>query len=294
MPFPTLSFSYISCHLWAGLEPPESAFSRFKSLCKTEVQKAKDWEERREKWADQWGWSSGAKTHLLNSVCLDRDVRWLDVTYSDFSLPHVSVHTRPSCLCSEMNSRNLNPKWRRGLNQHLPLTTPVINPEFLPCPFLYVAVVITIIQRRQALSTKAWCSFPSTCLRHWRAFPPYLVWAFCFFPSANACGLKLFKCSLLRTSCLIIYLLDLLSHIFSLKDKPKEKCRLSSSQRKLGDLKEFKKTLVLINNSHPIACTPVKRLGGAHDSDNFESLDPVGQEMASHWNCEKHGETTLR
>lgn len=76
--------------------------------------------------------------------------------------------------------------------------------------------------------------------------------------SENACGLKLFKCSLLRTSCLITYLLDLLSHIFSLKDKLKEKCRLSSSQRELRDLKEFKKTLVLINNSHLIACILVK------------------------------------
>lgn len=93
-------------------------------------------------------------------------------------------------------------------------------------------------------------------------FSPYLVWPFCFFfpVSENACGLKLFKCSLLRTSCLITYLLDLLSHIFSLKDKLKEKCWLSSSQRRLRDLKELKKTLVLINNSHVIACILVKSL----------------------------------
>lgn len=128
---------------------------------------------------------------------------------------------------------------------------------------------------------KAWCSFPSICLRHWRAFPPYLVWAFCFFffsASENACGLKLFKCSLLRTSFLIIYLLDLLSHIFSLKDKPKEKCKLSSSQRKLGDLKKFKKTLVLINNSHLIACTLVKKTQRYSWQWQFWKLTPSGKE----------------
>lgn len=132
-----------------------------------------------------------------------------------------------------------------NLNHPLPLTTSVINPDFFPCPFLYVVVVvITIIQQRQALSVKAWCSFPSICLWRWRAFPPYLVWPFFFFPvSENACGLKLFKCSLLRTSCLITYLLDLLSHIFSLKDKLKEKCGLSSSQREPRDLKRIQENI---------------------------------------------------
>lgn len=91
-----------------------------------------------------------------------------------------------------------------------------------------------------------------------------------FSVSESACGLKLFKCSLLRTSSLITYLLDLLSHIFSLKDKLKEECRLSSSQRELRDLKEVKKTLVLINNSQMIACIQVKSLEdtGGHDNGN--------------------------
>lgn len=44
-------------------------------------------------------------------------------------------------------------------------------------------------------------------------------------------GLNCSKSSLLRTSCLITYLLDFLSHIFSLKDKVKEKCRLSLSPK---------------------------------------------------------------
>lgn len=143
----------------------------------------------------------------------------------------------------------------------------LINPDFLPCPFLYVFVVITITQRRRALSAKAWCSLPSIHLRRLRAFPPYRAWSSFLFPPSlspslleSACGLKLLKCSLLRTSCLITYLLDLLSCIFSLKDKLKEKCRLSSSHGVLGDLRELKKTLVLINNSQMIACIRVKSL----------------------------------
>lgn len=121
-----------------------------------------------------------------------------------------------------------------------------------------------------------------------KSFSTICCLGFLFFSvSENACGLKLFKCSLLRTSFLIIYLLDLLSHIYSLKDKPKEKCRLLSSQRKPGDLKEFKKTLVLINNSHLIACTLVKRHRGTYDSDNFQSLYPLGKKMISYSKYEK-------
>lgn len=60
-------------------------------------------------------------------------------------------------------------------------STWLINPDFLPCPVLYVVVVITIIQQLQALSVKAWCSFPSIRLQRLRAFPPYRVWPFFFF-----------------------------------------------------------------------------------------------------------------
>ena len=144
-------------------------------------------------------------------------------------------------------------------------STWVINPDAFPCPFPLCCCCYHNHSATSSFKCEGLMFFfhPFACGAE-ELFPPYLVWPFFFFfflsVSENACGLKLFKCSLLRTSCLITYLLDLLSHIFSLKDKLKEKCRLSSSQRELGDLKELKKTLVLINNSHLIACIRVKSL----------------------------------
>lgn len=138
----------------------------------------------------------------------------------------------------------------------------LINPDFLPCPF---SSSCCCCYRNHSATSSFKCEglmfFSIHLLAALKSFSTISCLAFLFFfLSENACGLKLFKCSLLRTSCLITYLLDLLSHIFSLKDKLKEKCRLSSSQRELRDLKELKKTLVLINNSHLIACILVKSL----------------------------------
>lgn len=130
----------------------------------------------------------------------------------------------------------------------------LINLDFLPRPFFYLFVIITITRRRRASSVKAWCRPPSICSQRLRAFPPCRVSA-----SESAYGLRLFKCSLPITSCLITYLLDLLSCIYSLKEKAKEKCRLSSSHRALKDLKEVKKTLFLINNFQMTAPIPVKK-----------------------------------
>lgn len=138
-------------------------------------------------------------------------------------------------LCSKMISRSLNTNlWNQRLNlpdRQTPTSSPVLS---LMSLFLSQSF-------SQASSVEAWCSSPSIRFRRLRAFLPYRAWPSflsIFFPvSESACGLKLFKCSLLRTSCLITYLLDLLSHIFSLKDKLKEKCTLSSSQREPEDLK---------------------------------------------------------
>lgn len=135
----------------------------------------------------------------------------------------------------------------------------LINLDFLPCPFFYLFVIITITRRRRTLSVKAWCCPPSICSQRLRAFPPYRVWAFPLSASESSCGLRLFKCSLPITSCLITYLLDLLSCIYSLKEKAKEKCRLSSSHRALKNLKEVKKTVFLINNFQMTAPIPVKK-----------------------------------
>lgn len=72
-----------------------------------------------------------------------------------------------------------------------------------------------------------------------RSFSTISCPGFLFFLSEKACGLKLFKCSLLRTFCLITYLLDLLSHIFFSKINSKKSARFSSSQREEG-FKELK------------------------------------------------------
>lgn len=172
------------------------------------------------------------------------------------------THLIPFCLPRSqciVYSHKPKPKLVEPMSE----STWVINPDFFPCPFLYAVVVITIIQLRGALSVKGLMFFSIHLLAALKSFFRHILSGLSvfFFPvSENACGLKLFKCSLLRTSCLITYLLDLLSHIFFLKDKLKEKCWLSSSQRRLRDLKELKKTLVLINNSHVIACILVKSL----------------------------------
>lgn len=136
-------------------------------------------------------------------------------------------------LRSKMISRSLNTNlWNQRLN--LP-----DRQTFLPRPFLHVVVLITIIQ--SSFKCGGLMFFPIHSLPAFKSFSTISCLAllsFYFFPvSESACGLKLFKCSLLRTSCFITYLLDLLSHIFSLKDKLKEKCTLSSSQREPEDLK---------------------------------------------------------
>lgn len=108
-------------------------------------------------------------------------------------------------------------KHKRKLVEPMSKSASVINPDFFPCPFLYVVVVvITIIQQRQALSVKAWCSFPSICLRRWRAFPPYLVWPFFFFclkmpvglNCSNALSYELPALSLIYWICCPIYFLS--------------------------------------------------------------------------------------
>lgn len=64
-------------------------------------------------------------------------------------------------------------------------------------------------------------------------FPLFSSFSLSFLSaSESANGLRLSKCSLPR--------LDLLSCIYSLKEKAKEKCRLSSSHRRYKDLKEVK------------------------------------------------------
>lgn len=62
----------------------------------------------------------------------------------------------------------------------------------------------------------ALCSFPSICLRRWRAFPPYLVWAFFFFflclrmpvglNCSNALSYELPALSVIYWICCPIYL----------------------------------------------------------------------------------------
>lgn len=161
----------------------------------------------------------------------------------------------------------------------------VINPDFLPCSFLYVVVLITITQQRQALSVKAWCSFPSIRLQHCKAFASISCLAFSFFfslllsLSGNACGLKLFKCSLQRTSSFITYVLDFLSRIFFLKDKLVEKC-MFSSQRNSGILQSSGKTLPLIPTW---LLRLIKIPWKVHMTvTNFKSSDSVGKKITSH------------
>lgn len=110
-------------------------------------------------------------------------------------------------------------KWFPGFPVVEPMSksTSVINSDFVPCPFLYVVVVITIIQRRQALSVKAWCSFPSICLRHFRAFPAISFPAFLFIlclkmpvglNCSNALSYELPALSLIYWICCPIYFLS--------------------------------------------------------------------------------------
>lgn len=167
-------------------------------------------------------------------------------------------------------------KPKRKLVEPMSKSSWVINPDFFPCPFSLCCCCYHNHSATSNFKCEGLMFFSIHLLAALKSFSTISCLAFLFFLSVseNACGLKLFKCSLLRTSCLITYLLDLLSHIFSLKDKLKEKCRLSSSQREFWDLKELKKTLVLINNSHLIACILVKSLRdthtGAHDDGNFK------------------------
>lgn len=97
---------------------------------------------------------------------------------------NVSAHINTiCCICLPFTLFSV---WHYSRNQEQLVeptskSTWLINPDFLPCPVLYVVVVITIIQQLQALSVKAWCSFPSIRLQRLRAFPPYRVWPFFFF-----------------------------------------------------------------------------------------------------------------
>lgn len=125
----------------------------------------------------------------------------------------------------------------------------------------------------------------------------FLFFLLSLFPflsaSESACGLRLFKCSLPITSCLITYLLDLLSCIYSLKEKAKEKCRLSSSHRALKDLKEVKKTLFLINNFQMTAPIPVKKKNTLEDTGvavtkAFKTtMDTAVKKIISHTACKE-------
>lgn len=117
-------------------------------------------------------------------------------------------------LCSKMISQSLNTNlWNQRLNlpdRQTPTSSPVLSIMSL---FLSQSF-------SQASSVEAWCSSPSIRFRRLRAFLPYRAWPSflsIFFPvSESACGLKLFKCSLLRTSCFITYLLDFaVPYIFS-------------------------------------------------------------------------------
>lgn len=171
------------------------------------------------------------------------------------------VYRLPWALCSEMISSNPN-KVVEALSKS-PRATHYLSdkPRLLPLSFSLCCCCYHNHSATSSFKCEGLMFFSIHLLAALKSLSTISCLGFLFFfysVSENACGLKLFKCSLPRTSCLITYLLDLLSHIFSLKDKLKEKCRLSSSQRELGDLKEFNKTLVLINNSHLIACILVK------------------------------------
>lgn len=162
------------------------------------------------------------------------------------------VYRIPCLLCCEMISRISS----RGTNVQIYLSDKL---WLRPLSFSLCCCCYHNHSAMSSFKCEGLMFFSIHLLEALQSFSSHIFSSLSFYSvSENACGLKLFKCSLLRTSCLITYLLDLLSHIFSLKDKLKEKCRLSSSQRELRDLKEFKKTLVLINNSHLIACILVK------------------------------------
>lgn len=71
---------------------------------------------------------------------------------------HVHSTTLFYCrvFCPEMFSPKIQTQLcNQRLTHPLPLTTSVINPDFFPCPFPYVFVVITTVQQRRALSAKA-------------------------------------------------------------------------------------------------------------------------------------------
>lgn len=150
--------------------------------------------------------------------------QWPSPSYSflDECFSFTVVHAHYILIIFPKKS-TLNLVKRKHPNYLWAITTSVINSDFFTRPFPYVAVLIAINQQRRALSAKARCSFPSICLRRSRAFPPYPVRPLLFSASESACGLKLFKCSLLWTSCLITYLLDLLSHIRHFLSKIKSK-----------------------------------------------------------------------
>lgn len=99
------------------------------------------------------------------------------------------------------------------------------------------------------LSVKAWCSFPSICLRRWRAFPPYLVWALCLkmpvgLNCSKALSYELPALSLIYWICCPIYFLS--------KIKSKKNAGFHHPKKGMRRFNRIQETLVLINDSHLI------------------------------------------
>ena len=140
--------------------------------------------------------------------------------------------------CFLLTTFPCSPKWFPATKQQTcgaPVWIYPINSDFLPCLLCHCCYHNHSATSSSKCEGLMFFSRPFTC-GALRAFAPYRVWPFFLLPvSVSARRLKLFKCSLLRTSCLITYLLDLLSRIFPLRDKVKGKCRLSPSQRQVRD-----------------------------------------------------------
>lgn len=148
-------------------------------------------------------------------------------------------------------SGNPNTKLCNQCLNHLPSTTSVINPDFFPCPFLHVVVVvvITIIQQCQALSVKPYVLFHPFAWGTEELFLhilPGLSFFSFFFPHCLKMPVGL-NCSNALSYELpalsFIYWIYCPIYFFFLSDKLKEKCRLSSSQWEPRDFKRIQENI---------------------------------------------------